>query len=127
MRRFNHKWLLVIPVILVIAVGGFVVWAEAAAAPMPEALAALQSDANVTVETEGQLQFVPTANESDVGLIFYPGAKVDPRAYAPMAHALAAQGFLVEIPSMTLNLAIFSINAAARQSEGGVGRGRGRF
>jgi pimeloyl-ACP methyl ester carboxylesterase len=47
-----------------------------------------------------------------VGLIFYPGAKVDARAYAPMAHALAERGFLVEIPAMTLNLAIFSINAA---------------
>ncbi|MEO8395090.1 MAG: alpha/beta hydrolase [Chloroflexota bacterium] len=112
MRRFNRKWLLVIPVILVIAVAGFVVWAETAAAPMPEALAALQSDANVTVKTDGLLEFIPTDESSAVGLIFYPGAKVDPRAYAPMAHALAQQGFRVEIPSMTLNLAIFSINAA---------------
>ncbi|MBI1260068.1 MAG: alpha/beta hydrolase [Chloroflexi bacterium] len=112
MRRFNRKWLLVIPIILIVAVAGFVVWAGSAAAPMPEALAALQSDSAVTVKTDGLLEFIPTANQSDVGLIFYPGAKVDPRAYAPMAHALAAQGFLVEIPSMTLNLAIFSINAA---------------
>ena len=112
MRRFNRKWLLVVPVILIFVVAGFVIWAGSAAAPMPEALAALQSDADVTVRTDGLLEFIPTANESDVGLIFYPGAKVDPRAYAPMAHALAAHGYLVEIPSMTLNLAIFSINAA---------------
>lgn len=112
MRRFNRKWLLLLPFILVIAAGGFVVWAASTPAPMPEAMAALVTDDAVNVETENWLQFMPADGAADTGLIFYPGAKVDPRSYAPMAHALAAQGYLVVIPPMTLNLAVFSINAA---------------
>jgi hypothetical protein len=109
MRRFNRRWLL-LPLILLLAVGGFVVWASSAPAPMPEAVAALQSDSSVRVTED--LQFIPLTSASDVGLIFYPGGKVDPRSYAPMAHALAAQGYFVDIPAMPLNLAVFGINAA---------------
>lgn len=112
MRRFNRKWLLVIPVILLLALGGFVVWASSTPAPMPEALAALVTDDAVNVETGSPLQFMPKPAQADTALIFYPGGKVDPRSYAPMAHALAAQGYLVVIPPMPLNLAVFGINAA---------------
>ena len=112
MSRFNKKWLLLLLLIPLIAVVGFIIWASATPAPMPEALAALQSDANVQVKTDRWLEFIPSANESDVGLIFYPGGKVDPRSYAPMAHALAAQGFLTVITPVPLNLAVLDINAA---------------
>lgn len=110
MRRFNRRWLLLLLLIPVIAVGVFVVWANSTSTPMPEALAALQSDANVRVTAD--LQFIPLTNATDVGLIFYPGGKVDPRSYAPMAHALAAQGYFVDIPAMPLNLAVFGVSAA---------------
>lgn len=112
MRRISRRWLLLIPLILVLAMGGFVLWASATPEPMPEALAALQSDAEVRVETDPWLQFIPLASPAATGLIFYPGGRVDARAYAPLARALAEQGYLVVIPPMTLNLAVFSINAA---------------
>ncbi len=113
MRRFSWKWLLVIiPVILLVAVGGFVLWANNASQPMPEALTALQSDEAVRVETTGTLQFIPVTTTSDVGFIFYPGGKVNPLSYAPMAHDLAAQGFLTVIAPMPLYLAVLNINAA---------------
>ncbi|UCG25450.1 MAG: alpha/beta hydrolase, partial [Chloroflexota bacterium] len=38
---------------------------------------------------------------------------VDPRAYAPAAREIAAAGYLVIIPTMPLNLAIFGANEAA--------------
>ena len=108
------KWILVgIVVILVMAAGGFVVWASGASQPMPEALAALQSDAQVKVETGQWIVFRPVMAEPTTGLIFYPGGKVDARAYAPAAHAIAAQGYLVVITPMPLNLAIFGIGKAA--------------
>jgi pimeloyl-ACP methyl ester carboxylesterase len=47
------------------------------------------------------------------GLIIYPGGRVDPRAYAPIAHSIAAQGYLVVIVPMPLNLAVFGANRAA--------------
>lgn len=52
-----------------------------------------------------------------VALIFYPGAKVECTAYAPLMHGLAGRGvdcFLVEMP---MNLAIFGTNRAGSVME----------
>lgn len=81
--------------------------------PQPEALAALESSAEVTVTTAPWLTFTPTAAPPAAGLIIYPGGLVDPRAYAPPAHDLAARGYLVVITPMPLNLAVMAPNRAA--------------
>lgn len=100
-------------IVLVLAGGAFVVWAETPLGPMPEAIAALESNDEVTVQTDPWLLFVPTAKTPTVGLIFYPGGRVDPRSYAPAAGAIAAQGYLVVIPPAPLNLAVFAPEIAA--------------
>ena len=92
--------------------GGFVVWANQTPEPMPEAIAALSSDAAVMVTTEPWLLFEPAAGPGEVGLIFYPGGKVDPRSYAPAANQIAAAGYRVVILPMPLNLAIFAPDRA---------------
>jgi len=113
MRKGWRVALLVVSLIIV-AVVGFVLWGVTPARPMPEALAALQSDAQVTV-TQGQwLSFSPATSQPTTGLIIYPGGRVDYRAYAPAAHQIAAQGYLVVIVRMPLNLAVFDANAASR-------------
>jgi dienelactone hydrolase len=98
--------------VVVLASAGFVLWASAASQPMPEALAALQPDDKVQVETGANLVFKPKGAAPVTGLVFYPGGKVDYRAYAPVAHALAAEGYLVVIPRMPLNLAVLAPNKA---------------
>ncbi len=110
--RILKRWWWLLPLVLVAAVGGFVIWASMAAAPMPEALAALESDTQVQGETEPWLIFRPADSQPEVGLVLYPGARVDPAAYAPAAHALAAEGYLAVIVPMPLNLAIFAPNRA---------------
>ncbi len=108
------KWVLVaVAIVLVVSAGGFVVWASDASQPMPEALAALQSDAQVAVETGRWIVFRPAITAPTTGLIFYPGGKVDARAYAPAAHAIAARGYLVVITPMPLNLAVLGVDKAA--------------
>ena len=98
---------------MLVAAGGFLVWANTASQPMPEALTTLQSDALVTVSSDnGWTTFTPAETSPDTGFIFYPGGRVDYRAYAPMARTLAADGTLVVIPPMPLNLAVFGINTA---------------
>jgi hypothetical protein len=80
---------------------------------LPEADAALVSSAEVTViDNNGTITFAPTAG-ADTGFILYPGAKVPPKGYAVPARAIAEQGFLVVIPSMPLNFAVFNPDAAA--------------
>lgn len=112
-RRWLRILLIAIPIILIIAIAGFVFWANTASQPMPEALVALTSDSAVQVSDEnGWAVFTPTNLTPGTGFIFYPGGRVDYRAYAPMAHDLAADGYLTIITPMPLNLAILDIDAA---------------
>jgi len=97
---------------LVIAGIGFAWWAAQSADPMPEALTALESSPAVTVDYTLWLTFTPTAQPPTSGFIFYPGGRVDPRAYAPAAHAVAAAGYFVAIVPMPLNLALFGSDRA---------------
>ncbi len=115
MLWLRKHWRLIVGLIVlvvIVAAAGFVVWANDTPQPMPTARAALQSDDAVTVTTDSWLTFTPTGDAASVGYVFYPGGRVDPRSYAPMAHELAARGFLTVIPPMPLNLAVFKINAA---------------
>lgn len=111
MRRLKRWWplLLLFPIILISVLG---VWVSRPALPMPEALAALESDSAVTVDTSRWLSFTPTSTQPTTGLIFYPGGLVDARAYAPLARAVAEAGSLAVIVPMPINLAVLDIGAA---------------
>ena len=113
MRRLRI-WLGLLGLLLVLGLAGFVAWASIPASPMPEALAALRSNAQVEVATEPWFIFHPIGREPSVGLILYPGGRVDPRAYASAAHAIAAQGYLVVVVPMPLHLAVFGAERASQ-------------
>jgi dienelactone hydrolase len=100
-------------VLFVIAIG-FVVWASAALGPSPEALAALQNTNTVQIiSNPSWITFQPVTKSANTGLIFYPGGKVEFRSYAPALRQIAEAGYLVVLPNMPLNLAIFDPNKAA--------------
>ncbi len=96
--------------ILVVAVIGFVVWANITYKPQNLAEEALVSDRNVEVSVNKFISFSPIGKTPTKGFIFYPGAKIEPEAYAPLCKAIAEQGYQVVIVPMTLNLATLSIN-----------------
>ncbi|MED1603171.1 alpha/beta family hydrolase [Alkalihalophilus marmarensis] len=52
------------------------------------------------------------AENADKGIILYPGAKVEPKAYAYLAQELSKQNITVAIPSVRLNLAILDVSKA---------------
>jgi hypothetical protein len=101
-----------IGVILLLLAAGFSIWAYTPAAPMPEALAAMEGDSSVNVTKDGWVTFTPATGEPDTGVIFYPGGRVDYRAYAPLMRELAEQGYLVTLVPMPFNLAIFGSEKA---------------
>ncbi len=105
--------LLALSGLLVVLILGFAAWGSTPAQPMPEALSALQSTSQVTVTTGDWLTFKPADVQPSTGFIFYPGGRVDYRAYAPAALAIAEKGYLVVIPHMPLNLAVLNPGAAA--------------
>ncbi|MBN2548002.1 MAG: alpha/beta fold hydrolase [Anaerolineales bacterium] len=108
MKKLINKTWWILPLLLLFGLFGFIIWSQTPLGPMPEGIASLTSDDQVIVQTTPWLVFQPSAQEASTGLIFYPGGRVDYRSYAPAARAIAAQGYLVVIPPMPLNLAVFS-------------------
>lgn len=63
----------------------------------------------------GEIAFVP--ERPIAGLMFYPGAKVQPEAYAPLMQQCAEQGVLCVILKPLFNLAIIDMDAASGIAE----------
>ena len=74
---------------------------------------AVLSDHGITVEIVDDMAIFRSrdhAMDTGVGLVFYPGAKVEYTAYAPLMAALAKQGMTAVVVKMPLNLAFFGVN-----------------
>ena len=101
--------------LLPVAGAGFLAiqWATSEREPLPVAVEALQNDAEVEVMAKPWLAFAPAQAAPDTGLIFYPGGRIDPRGYAPLMKAIAAEGYLVVVPEMPLNMAAFRPDVAS--------------
>lgn len=105
-------WL--IPLILILVLlSTFVLYGLTPAKPMSQALDAMQTDERVTVTSGKWLEFTPANSEPVTALVFYPGGRVDYRAYAPLARAVAEQGYRAVIVPMPLSLAVFAPDKAA--------------
>jgi hypothetical protein len=112
-RRLAIGCLGALVIAVVLAVGGFLWWAQPQPL-LPEATAALASTPAATFEQgdDGRLTWTPTATEPTTGLVLYTGGKVPPAAYAPAARAIAEHGYLVSIVPAPWNFAIFDTGAA---------------
>lgn len=80
--------------------------------PSTQAMANLKDSTLVDVTVDNFISFAPENTAATTGLIIYPGAKVEPEAYAPLANKIAQAGYEVIITPMPLNFAIFDSNAA---------------
>jgi pimeloyl-ACP methyl ester carboxylesterase len=101
--------------LLVLAVAGTAgwLWYTRPQPLLPEATASLASTPEVTfVDNGGRLEWTPADNDYATGLVVYPGGKVPPAAYGPLARAIAAEGYLVIVTPMPFNLAVLGIGAA---------------
>ncbi|MGO4489554.1 alpha/beta hydrolase [Microbacterium sp. 2RAF4] len=94
---------------LVLAVAGVLAWSQIGVmAAEPEPLAAVRENPAITVTDADQgIVLAPADGGSDLGLVFIPGAKVDPWAYAAILQGLAEDGITVVITRPWLNLAFF--------------------
>ena len=63
-------------------------------------------------DSRSSIRLTPTDDPQATGLAFYPGAKVDPQAYAHVLRPIAEAGFPVVIFKQPYNLAILDSNAA---------------
>lgn len=112
-RRRWWLWMLVgLLAVALIGVTGFVIWASMPAQPMAQAMVSLAGNDKVAVIEGKWIVFEPLVEPKSTGFIFYPGGRVNARAYAPQALAIAEKGYPVVIVPMPLNLAVFGVNRA---------------
>jgi dienelactone hydrolase len=114
MKRF-FKWVVIVLLAsLVITSAAFVIWANDAYPAGDVALQALNSDSQVTVTQGDYITFQPSNLQPKTGFIFYPGGRVDYKAYAPILRMIAENGYFVALVHAPLNMAFFDINAATQ-------------
>lgn len=97
--------------VLVLGIGGIVAWSQIGVMQAESGpLAGVKANSAITVEDADQgIVLTPADGASDQGLVFVPGAKVDPWAYAPILQSLAEEGVTVVITRPWLNLAFFDL------------------
>jgi pimeloyl-ACP methyl ester carboxylesterase len=93
--------------VLLLIVGGFVTFASVPVAPEPAALAKVHADSTIRVSegADGDI-LTPASGATQTGLVFFPGAHIDPAAYEYKLAGLADAGMTVVIARPILNYAI---------------------
>ena len=107
--RKKKLWMIPAGLVILLALGFFLYVSDYYRAG-DKALKALEPD-SVSVERAEYGWFFDGPAE-DRCLIFYPGAKVDETAYAPLLHELAANGVDACLVRMPFHLAFFGMNTA---------------
>ncbi|MBO3662800.1 alpha/beta hydrolase [Microbacterium stercoris] len=105
------KWTLgILGGLIVAAIAGILIWSQVGVMPAEAGpLAAVQDDPAITAhDTSAGIVLEPADGSGDAGLVFIPGAKVDPWAYASKLSELVAEEHLTVVISRPwLNLAFF--------------------
>lgn len=99
--------------------GGFIAWALDAYRADPLAQARALNDSRVVIsERNGFLVIRPSAAPSAIGLLFYPGLRIEPKAYLSKLVALSSKARVnIVIGRPRLNIAAFSIGQADEMRE----------
>ncbi|NUO91661.1 MAG: alpha/beta hydrolase [Dermatophilaceae bacterium] len=101
----------VVGVIATVTVLGVLVWLRPFAAT-PSAVASLEGGADVRVtDAPAQITIAPKGSTPTRGLVFQPGARVDPRAYVPMLSQVSKQGVLVVIVKQPFDIGLLATTA----------------
>ena len=107
-RRIAARVALVLACAVACLSVGFLVWCSCGYRPDAEALEA-HAAANGTTE-QGWATFGDSA--ARCGVVFYPGARVDAEAYAPLLSKLADRGAFCVLVKMPFDLAVLGIGSA---------------
>ena len=109
-RRIHLAWIIPLGLILILA-AGFLIYSASYYHADSTALEALNSAGDVQVMKTDYGWFFDGPSE-ECALVFYPGAKVEETAYAPLLRALAEAGMDVCLVKMPFRFAFFGINRA---------------
>lgn len=97
--------------VIVLAIGGTLAWTQIGVMAAEQGpLADAQDNPNITIDDAPEgIVLSPADGGSETGLVFVPGAKVDPWAYVAILQGAAEAGTTVVITRPWLNLAFFDL------------------
>ena len=104
-KSYFKKVLIGLFVVILICIGGFYIYAS------DYYHAKDYEVSNIKVEQQDNYTVYGDTN-SKTGLIFYPGGKVEAKAYEPILAGLAEKGICVVLVEMPFNLAVLDSSAA---------------
>lgn len=112
--NIRRNLLICVAITLIITIISICIWLSQTYSPQEVANAALISDENIQVKTNDYTSFTPKNVKATKGFILYPGAKVEPKSYAPFCRAIAEKGYEVIILDMPFNIALLGQNKAEK-------------
>lgn len=112
-QRPARRVRVLLTVVALVLVAAIAAWFWPLQGPASTARSTLEHPAAgvVVSETAQSLTFTP-ATAARGGLVFFPGARIDPRSYAPLLEPLAAQGYIVEVVKAPFGISLLAENAA---------------
>jgi len=112
-KKLSFKIFTVAIIFVICLTGAFFIYTSNYYHATTVATEAMTDNQNVTITYKDDMAiFTPNENSKQVGLIFYPGAKVEYTSYAPLMTKLAENGITCVLIKMPFNLAVFNISAA---------------
>jgi len=117
MNYLKRKWKSIVGILLglmVATVAGFYIYTLDYYRALPAALDSLTNETITYKMEKDMIVFNPPSGQSDQGIIFYPGGKVEYLAYIPLMEQIAKEGYTCFLMKMPLNLAVLDQKAADR-------------
>ena len=109
-RKIIRRISLTLGSIFIIFIVGFYIYASDYYEAQEEAKSIIMEGENI--KTRDNLRTFYPEGETNIGLIFYPGAKVESIAYAPLLDKIRSEGIMTVLVEMPFNMAIFNTRAA---------------
>jgi hypothetical protein len=113
-KKNNSFFIIAILILLAVVLGVVLALGKTLPADKVARAAAISDNLVEISDQPTMIVLVPKGTSLTRGMIFYPGARVDPLAYVPLLKPLAETGILVVIPKMPLGFAVLDINRAGK-------------
>jgi len=115
-KRSKTKWIiLAVVAVIIILIGAFYIYTLDYYRATDDVHQLINSEKQ-RIEVNEKITVVKPEEESDreIGLIFYPGGKIEAIAYLPLLYQLSQKGITCFLTEMPFNLAVFKVDAAER-------------
>lgn len=111
-KKRKILWIVIPAAVLVLLLSGMLIYLETYYHADEDMIAAFSADRTVRERTleSGETVFDP--GNAAVGLIFYPGGKVEQEAYVPLMREISAGGVLCVLCKMPFRLAVLDMHRA---------------